>query len=146
MNNNRRQVDLFHQEFKDVYLKKLNNTHLNIIMQRQTQFVGTKTLALSFKFIGISLKFKETRILIKPAIEPILFNISLPLFVASQKDLRTFNEDPVEYVRMQVDHMTEYNVKRQLSVLVEKICSLKFGKKKDNLQSMHLENYVQTIM
>ena len=72
-------------------------------MQRQTQFVGTKTLALSFKFIGISLKFKETRELIKPAIEPILFNISLPLFVASQKDLRTFNEDPVEYVRMQVD-------------------------------------------
>lgn len=58
------------------------------------------------------MKFKETRMLIKEAIPAILFNISLPLFLASQKDIYTFNEDPIEYVRMQVDSHGEYNVKK----------------------------------
>ena len=37
---------------------------------------------------------------------------------------------------MQVDHLTEYNVKRQLSILVEKICSLKYGKRAGGGASM----------
>lgn len=89
--------------------------------------------------------FKQTRTLIKPYIEKILFQITLPLFVTSQKDLCTFQQDPVEYVRLQVDHCNEFNYKKQLSKFVEKLCSLKWGKRGDQSSSMHLYNYLQTI-
>jgi hypothetical protein len=69
-------------------------------------------MAIACKFLGLSLKFKESREMIKPSIENILFNISLPLFISTEKELEVFQEDQVEYVRMQVDHLTEYNVKR----------------------------------
>ena len=59
----------------------------------------------------MSMACKDTRTLIKPVIEELLFTISLPLFVTSQKDLQTFQEDPVEYVRLQNDCQNEYNVK-----------------------------------
>lgn len=88
---------------------------------------------------------KTTRECIKPYIETILFKISLPLFMATQKDIITFQQDPVEYVRMQVDHNNELNVKSQLSKFVQKLCSLKFGRRGDKSQSMHLTNYLQTI-
>jgi hypothetical protein len=74
--------------------------------------VGTRTLALSIKFLTMSMKFKQTRELIKPHIEVILFDLSLPLFLTSEKDLETFESDPIEYVRLQVDHQNELNVKR----------------------------------
>jgi hypothetical protein len=112
---------------------------------RETQFVGTKTLALSIKFIQMGLKFKQIRMMIQPHLEKLLFSISLPLFVTGQKDLLAFQQDPVEYVRLQNDCQNDKNVKRQLSVFVEKICGLKFGKRKDKQQNIHLQNYLSTI-
>ena len=38
------------------------------------------------------------------------------------------------------------NVKRQLSLLVEKMCSLRFGKRKDKAPPIHLKKYMETIM
>ena len=114
-------------------------------MQRREQFVGDRCLALSIKFLEMSMSYKATRTLLKPHIETILFNISLPLFVTSGKDMVTFQEDPIEYVRLQNDCQNEYNVKTQLSKLVDAMCGLKFGKKKDKLAPMHLKNYMRTI-
>ena len=65
--------------------------------------------------------------------------------MTNQKDLLTFEHDPIEYVRLQVDNQNEMNVKRQLSVFVERICGLKYGKRKDRLPPMHLQNYMLTI-
>lgn len=139
-------MDSFIKDFQDSYMQKLNHAHLQILLTRENQFVGTRTLALSIKFLAMSMKFKHTRELIKPHIEAILFRISLPLFVTSQKDLVTFESDPIEYVRLQVDHQNELNVKRQLSLLVEKMCSLRFGKRKAKLAPIHLKSYISTIM
>lgn len=111
----KRVVDQFVKEFQDNYISRLNQVHLKLLMLRQSQFVGTRTLALSIKFLTMSMRFKHTRELIKPHIEDILFNISLPLFLTSEKDMITFETDPIEYVRLQVDHQNELNVKRQLS-------------------------------
>ena len=91
------------------------------------------------------MKYKETRELIKPHIESILFNLSLPLFVTGQKDILTFQNDPIEYVRLQVDNQNEYNVKRQLSELVEKMCALKYGKKREKKPPVYLNKYLETI-
>jgi hypothetical protein len=141
----KRVVDSFIREFQDNYMHRLNQVHLKILMSRQHQFVGTRTLALSIKFLALSMKFKHTRELIKPEIENILFNISLPLFLTSEKDLSTFHNDPVEYVRLQVDHQNDFNVKRQLSLLVEKMCALRYGKRKDKSPPIFLKNYLETI-
>ena len=139
-------VDSFVKEFQDNYIARLNQVHLKLLMLRQNQFVGTRTLALSIKFLTMSMRFKHTRELIKPHIENILFNISLPLFLTSEKDLITFESDPIEYVRLQVDHQNELNVKRQLSLLVDKMCSLRYGKRRDNCAPVHLKRYMETIL
>lgn len=48
-------------------------------------------------------------------------------------------------MRLQVDNQNEYNVKRQLSELVEKMCALKYGKRRDKLPPVYLKNYLETI-
>lgn len=141
----KRKAQAFAAYFQNTHLNRLNLSHLNILLKRETQFVGTRTLSLSVKFLSTAMTLKNTRECIKPYIETILFKISLPLFVATQKDILTFQQDPVEYVRMQVDHNNELNVKSQLSKFVQKLCSLKFGRRGDKSQSMHLTNYLQTI-
>jgi hypothetical protein len=90
----------------------------------------------------MSLSTKETRNVIKPHIHTFLFGISLPLFLTNQKELDSFENDPVEYVRLQVDNQNEFNVKKQLSVLVERLCALKNGSKKIKGASMHLQEYL----
>jgi hypothetical protein len=131
--------------FMNATLSKLNNAHLKVIMMNEAQFVGTRILTLSIKFICQALAYTQTRELIKPHIEKILFNISLPLFLASEKEMETFNNDPTEYVRLQVDITNECNVKKQLSKFVQSLCSLKYGKKNDKKSSIHLSNYLQVI-
>lgn len=125
-------VKNFTETFQKVHLQRLTQSHLNLILKKKTQFVGTRTLALSIKFLTQSMTQKDTRMMIKPHIETILFDISLPLFMTTQKDIMTFNQDPVEYVRLQVDNNNEWNVKKQLAKFVQTLCSLKFGKKGQN--------------
>jgi hypothetical protein len=85
--------------------------------------------------------------MIKPEIDTILHKIALPLFVCSEKDKNTFEEDSLEFIRLQVDQSGEMNVKTQLSKLVDKICTFKPGRKRDkNPQPpVHLQKFMQTI-
>jgi hypothetical protein len=107
--------------------------------------VGTKTLALSIKVCSASLAFRQARQVIDQHVEKILFEISLPLFMTTQKEITVFNEDPVEYIRLQYSNSNDENVKRQLCHFVEKLCSLKIGKKAQNQTSKHLNKYMETI-
>ena len=106
---------------------RLDQSHLGLIMQTTSQFVGSRALAISLKYVALSLKYKPTRDIIKPHFESILVDISLPLFMTSERDFTTFDEDPIEYVRSSLDEKQESCVKRQMSHLVEKICALKMG-------------------
>ena len=114
-------------------------------MASKDQFVGTRSLTISIKFLTLSIRYKQTRDLIQQYIEPILFNISLPLFLTTEKEAITFSTDPAEYVRLQTDCQNEYNVKKNMANLVEKLCSLKYGKKHQKLKSKYLGGYMQTI-
>ena len=102
---------------------------MQIIISKQNQFVGTKTLALSIKVCSASLTFKQAREVINQYVEKILFEISLPLFMTTQQEISIFNDDPVEYIRMQYSNFNDMNVKKQLCIFVQKLCSLKKGKK-----------------
>jgi hypothetical protein len=45
-------------------------------------------------------------------IQTILFDLTLPLLLITQYEFQQWQENPVEYVRLQVDNSNAYNVKR----------------------------------
>ena len=46
---------------------------------------------------------------------------------------------------MQIDRSGENNIKLQLSMLVDKICAIKPGKKRDRQPPPHLVKFMETI-
>ena len=48
----------FIEEFRDQHLTRLCNSHLHIVLSTAEQFVGTRALALSIKFLAQSLHTK----------------------------------------------------------------------------------------
>ena len=99
-------------------MPKLLQSHTGILMLRKTQFVGTKALCLSIKFISQTLMNKNARNMLAPYMEEILFQISLPMFMISEKEYNIFQTDPIEYVRLQIDIRNERNIKIQLANFV----------------------------
>jgi hypothetical protein len=93
----------------------------------------------------MSLHTKQVRLAVKPHIEALLFTVSLPLFLSSKKDKLTFENDPVEYVRLQVDHNNEFNVKRQMSRFIERLCALVTGTRKSKGEAVHFIEYMTQI-
>jgi hypothetical protein len=142
---NKKVLKEFILDFRDFHLTRLCNAHLQIVLSAGGQFVGTRALALSLKFLTQSLHTKQARLAVKPHIEQLLFGISLPLFVASTKDKKTFQEDPVEFVRIQVDYHNEFNVKRQLSKFIERLCALVTGTRKQKGVATHFVEYMTSI-
>lgn len=70
------------------------------------------------KFLHCSLKYKQTRDQLRPHVQEILTDVSLPLFMTSERDYNAFNDDAIEYLRSQLDFHQEHNVKRQAAGLV----------------------------
>lgn len=135
----------FIEEFNNEHIKRLTQSHLNVVNASHNHFVGTKALCHSLKFLAQSFNYKIPREIIKPEIDNILQNIALPLFVCSEKDKKSFVEDPIEYIHMQIDRSGENNIKLQLSMLVDKICAIKPGKKRDRQPPPHLVKFMETI-
>jgi hypothetical protein len=105
--------------------------------------VGTKTLCAALKTVQIGLKFKPTRMMIQDHINVILYEISLPLMLLSQGEYELWTENPIEYVRMQVDQSNPNNAKHIVKVLVKVICGIKPTRTRI---SPHLEAYLQVLV
>lgn len=90
----------FIEEFSNEHMKRLTQSHLNIVLSSQNHFVGTKSLCISLKFLAQSFNYKVPREMIKPEIDNILQQIALPLFVTSEKDHKSFMEDPIEFIHL----------------------------------------------
>lgn len=109
----KRALSAFVKNFQAEHLEELSRAHLGLVLRSGEEFVGTRALSLSLKFLATSLSTRETRAVVKPATEGLL-RLSLPStwqannlicdaplsFVTSQKDLQTFATDAVEYVRL----------------------------------------------
>lgn len=54
-------------------------------------------------------------------------------------------EDPIEFIHLQVDRSGEKNIKLQLQFLVDKICAIKPGKRRDKQPPVHLIKFMETI-
>ena len=72
-------------------------------------------------------KLKHTKSIL-PYVKDILFNLSLPLLLTSQKEVILWQEDPVEYVRLQFDFTNTWNVRRPCAFLIDAICNVKVQK------------------
>ena len=95
------------------------------------------------KFLHCSLRFKCTRDQLKPHVQEILTDVCLPLFITSERDYAAFGDDAVEYLRAQLDFHQEHNVKRQAAGLAQKLCSIKYERKKG--PPAHLGEYLRLL-
>ena len=69
------------------------------MFQRKDKFVGSKTLSFAIKFIAASTKKANTMEKLKPYVENILYDTVIPIMFITEKDMTTFESDPVEYIR-----------------------------------------------
>ena len=100
--------------------------------------MGTKTLCGALRTVQIGMKYNVTRKMIEQHINVILYEISLPMMLISQNEFDLWQENPIEYVRMQMDEKNPFNSKMLVRILVKEITRIrKSGKVKvsDNLQN-----------
>lgn len=79
--------DRFFTEFDTNHAAKLCNTHLKILISRKEQFVGTKTLNSSLRFVASSFKTTKMRKMCMPHIQTILYELTLPLLMMTQYEM-----------------------------------------------------------
>lgn len=119
-------LQAFHREFESQYAMPLTQAHTNLLLKRRTEFVGTKTLNSSLRFFAIAIrKPKIYKPVCQPVLMQILFELSLPLLLTTPREVEVWTEDPIEYVRMQVDRTDHKNVKHATRDLVQAICLIR---------------------
>jgi hypothetical protein len=67
--------------------------------------------------------------MIQEHINVIMYEISLPLMLLSQSEYQLWSENPIEYVRLQVDQSNQFNSKNIVKLLVNQVCGIKTSKK-----------------
>lgn len=79
--------DRFFTEFDTNYAAKLCNSHLNILLSKKEQFVGTKSLNSALRFVSMAIKTNKMRKMCQPHIQTILYDLTLPLLLVSQYEM-----------------------------------------------------------
>jgi len=95
---------------------------------------------MSLKSVQIGIKFQMTRRMIQEHINVIMYEISLPLMLLSQSEYQLWSENPIEYVRLQVDQSNPFNSKNIVKLLVNSVCGIKTSKKQR--VSQYLSDYL----
>ena len=127
----------------DQHVGALLQSHLRIIMDKRAKFVGTKTLCAALKTVQVGIKYAKTRKFLQEHINTILFELSLPLMLISEQEYNIWNENPIEYVRLQVDQSNYFNPKAIVKTLVKSICSIKQAR--GQKVSPYLQSYLQVL-
>ena len=115
-----------------------------MLLSRKTQFVGTKTLNASLRFVATALNKAKMRRLCQEHVQTILFELTLPLLLITQYEFQIWGENATEYVRLQVDNSNAWNVKRTNQELIKTMCSIRQTRK--NKISVNLQNYLQLLV
>ena len=90
----------------------LLESHLQLLFQKKTDFVGTKALMYSLKYITMATHNPDTFEKLKPYIETLLYDCIVPLMFVTEADLTLFREEPVEFIRNEYHY--EENHKEQV--------------------------------
>ena len=137
------QLNAFIDYFEKSHFAQILHLHLGIILHKRQAFVGTKTLCGALRTVQIGMKYNVTRKMIEQHINVILYEISLPLMLISQNEFDLWQENPIEYVRMQMDEKNPFNSKILVRTLIKQITGIRKSRKVkvgDNLQ-----NYLNII-
>eukprot|EP00347_Sterkiella_histriomuscorum_P021385 403334157 len=143
VSDTQQQLRNFAQYFEVSHTQQVLQTLLKVILDKRTKFVGTKTFCSALKSVQVAIKQKKTRDLIQEHISTILYDISLPQMLINENEYNLFNENAIEYVRMQVDQSNAFNAKHIIIGLVKTICGIKQNRKQKI--SPHLQNYLQVL-
>ena len=77
-------------------------------------------------------------------LQTILFELTLPLLLISENEFQLWSENPVEYVRLQVDNSNSFNVKKVDEDMIQSICNIRQTRK--NKISDNLTNCLQMLV
>ena len=109
--------------FQKSFSEPLLESHLKHLLSRKTNFVGSKCLTFSMKFISAATKTPATMAKLKPFIENILYEVVIPIIMPTQRDVTLFNDDPIEYIRKQEDFSETLFMSRNTVIdLLQYIC------------------------
>jgi len=133
----------FSKAFKEKYVIPLLESHLQIVLRRQTNFVGSKALNFALKYVSQSTKMPLTMTKLKPFIEKLLYEVIVnPIMLITHKDVTLFKDDPIEYLRSQNDFIDcLYAPKNTVVDLLNYICEYKSSKKQK--QPDYLPKFLQ---
>lgn len=106
-------------------------SHLQILLKRQTHFVGSKALNFVIKFVSQSTKLPGTMSKLKPFIEKLLFEVIVsPIMLLTHRDVTLFKDDPIEFIRKQNDFTETLFAPKNTAVdLLTYLCKYKSTKK-----------------
>ena len=71
-----------------------------------------------------------------PSLQSILYEITLPLMLITDREVQIWGENQIEYVRLQVDNSNSWNVKRTNQELIRTICQIR------PTRNMKISNYL----
>lgn len=126
------------------YAKPLLEAMIYILNCKKTQFVGTKTLNAAMRFFLSALARKNLREVCMPMIHKVLFELTMPMLLLSQTEYEAWNDNQIEYVRMQVDHLNPWSVKRNNQDMIRGICGIRATRR--NKISEYLTQYLDFIV
>ena len=106
--------------------------------------MGTRTLNSALRFVATALGKAKMRRLCAAHIQTILYKLTLPLLVMQQREFSLWEENPIEYVRLQVDMSNAFNVKRTNQDLIKTICNIRQTRR--NKISDYLTGYLHFLV
>lgn len=128
----------FSQRFKETFAIPLLESHLQTLIKKKTNFVGSKAINFAIKYVQQSIKLPVTNKVLYPYIESILFEIIIPVMFIINKDVELFREDPIEYIRKQNDFTESlFSPKQTVIDLLVSLCAYKSTKKQRRPDFLH---------
>ena len=92
--------------------------------------MGSKVLNFAIKYLTSSCKLEVTMQVLKPIIPSLLYDHIIPIMMLSEKDVNLFKDDPIEYIRKQLDFTESlFSAKNTIIDLLVYLCSYRSNKK-----------------
>lgn len=92
-------IKSFSNNFSIKYSIPLLESHLQTLLSKKTGHVGSKALSFAIKFISNATKQQGTMEKLKPFVENILYDTIIPILFITERDVTTFQNDPIEFIR-----------------------------------------------
>ena len=89
---------------------------MNILFSRKDTFIGEECLHYAIKFISLASELAETQKPLRPHVHKLLETSVLPTLYVTVKDIETFTEDPIAFVRSQCGAGADTEVEPQKAI------------------------------